>query len=64
VFYPCTELRLAQEARDGGFIVLQLFAQHLQGYGAMCGMVGTKNGSSTAFANLSTHRVPGKSRPD
>ena len=55
---------LAQEARDSGFIVLQLFAQHLQGHSAMGGMIGTKNGSSTAFANLPTHRVPGKSRPD
>jgi hypothetical protein len=64
VFYTCAELRLTQKTRDGGLVVLQLFTQHLQGYGSMCRMIGAEDRRGPTFTDFPAHRVSGQCRPD
>ena len=44
--------RFAKEARDGGAILTQFFAQDLDGYGAVVGMLRAKNGGGSAFTDF------------
>ena len=51
--------RFAQETRDGGAILPQLFAQHFHGNGAVVGMLRAEDGGRSAFADFALQRVSG-----
>ena len=64
MFGACAKLRFTQKARDSGFVVPQLIAQHLEGNGSVLGVFGAKNCRSTTFSDFGAHRVTSKRSPD
>ena len=54
----------AKEARDGGAILAQLFAQDLYGDGAVVGMLRAENGGRSAFTDFALQRISGNRLAD
>src|SRR5687768_616361 len=64
VLDACAEARFAGEPRDGSAILAKLFAQHLEGYDAMLGMVGAVHRRGAAFSDHVLDDVSGERRSD
>jgi hypothetical protein len=62
MLYASTELRFADEPRDGSRILSQALSQHFERYTPMLGVMRFVNGGRTAFTDLSVDRVPGDRR--
>ena len=61
---PRTVLRLADESRDRGLVVAQLFAEHLDRAHAVLRMLGAEDGGRPAFADQITQGIPSERGPD
>jgi hypothetical protein len=62
MLYASTELRFADEPRDGSRILSQALSQHFERYTPMLGVMRFVNGGRTAFTDLSVDRIPGDRR--
>ena len=51
---------LPNEPRDGSLVLSQLFAENLDRYNAMCGMISAEDGRSSALSNFNAKRISGE----